>query len=594
MRFNFVFLPHILTGKIYLKIKSIIEKLSLSNISHQLNVFSKIPISLLKIIVASFLIICLFVFTYYTYLEFKKNLVIEVIDFPKALQEKGYTNQTFKKMIIEKLNLIEESARTTFPSYDTSLEAPLESESAKNQNLPRFERSKRFVDVSGENPPRLEVKLEGISIPIDSFINFFVEYIKRFLGCPRTHVVCNVTMQGNSENLKIITQIDRNLVKINNGSLENLDSTMAAITEYIYKCKEPFVLAQHLYINGRQEDCLEIINYCIKNNPLSYGHSAYNLWGRILYKVYQDYDNAIKKYKMATRLNPKFAPAYYNWGLALQDKGQKYYEDAIVQYKKALDNAEQDALRAPAHFNLGLILTTQGSILSGQGEKDVAKEKYQKATENYQMALKYAPLSAHPGIYQNLGAVLSEQEDYDNEIEMYKKAIEINPLFTEIYHNWGLALYQNKEYEKAIEKLETATEIKPMANTYYMWGLALYDWGIPSHDKNKIKEAIEKYNKTLDLDPDFAPAYHYLGVALSSQKRDFEACKNFKKASEKDPKDIRTYIEWGNILCKRKKYRKAIRIYKKGLEHVTDNQLADKVNNYINELTGITKKSHLK
>lgn len=486
-----------------MKIKSPNKKLSLSNISYKLNVFSKIPISLLKIIVSSFLVICLFififVFTYYTYLEFKKNLVIEVIDFPKALQEKGYTNQTFKKIIIENLNVIEKSVRTQFLGYVTSLETPLKREHTKNGNVPGYKSSEPLGGISGENPPKLDVKLEGISIPLDSFINFIVEYIKRFSGCPRTHVICNVTMQSNSENLKIITQIDRNLVNINNGSLENLDSTMAAIAEYIYKCKEPFILAQHLYINGRQEDCLGIIKYCIENNPLSYGHSAYNLWGMILY-VNKKYDDAIKKYKMAIALYPKYAPAYYNWGLPLHDKGE--YEEAIGKYKNAIEINDRCA---PAYFNWGLILCN--------------KKDYGPAKEKYQMALKYAPLSAHPGIYRNLGNIFFEQENYNDGIEMCKKAIEINPLYAEVYYNWGLALCKQKDFEKAIEKFDTATEIKPMADAYYMWGFAL-------RDQEKYKEAIGNFQKFLDLDP--------------------------------------------------------------------NNQLANEVNNYINELTRITKESHLK
>lgn len=460
---------------------------------------------MLKIIVSSFLIIFLcgfiFVFICYTYLEFRRDLVIELIDLPKELQERGYTNKSLKKIILDKLNVIEKSVNTIFYSYDTVIEKRLEKEPAKNQNLPKFTSSNRFGDVSGENPPKLEVKLEGISIPLDSFINFFVEYIKRFFGCPRTHVVCNVTMQSNSANLKIITQIDRNPVNINNGSLENLDSTMASIAEYIYKCKEPFVLAQYLYINRRQEDCLGIIKYCIQNSPTNDDHLAYNLWGRILY-IQKNYDDAIKKYKMAIALYPKYAPAYYNWGLPLHDKGE--HEEAIEKYKNAI---EINARCAPAYFNWALILCN--------------KKDYGPAKEKYQMALKYAPLSAHPEIYNNLGGIFFYQEKYNDTIEMCKKAIEINPLDDVVYCNWGLALYMQKDFEKAIEAFETATEIKPSADAHYMCGLA-------QHNQGKSEEAIGNFKKFLEL--------------------------------ELDP----------------------------------NNPLANEANNYINELTRITKESHLK
>lgn len=475
----------ILTGKIYLKIKSIIKD----------------PISFLKVIVAYFLIICLFgfvfVFGYYTYFEFRRDLVIEVMDLPKELQEKGYTKQMLLKMITAQLVIIDESAKVSFPGYDTSLEAEALSESisAENQGKPEFKSLRRIGDVSSEDTQKLEVKFQGISIPIISFMKFFVNYIKSFVGYPRTHVVCNVTMQGNSENLKIITQIDSNLKNIKRGSLENLDSTMAAIAEDICKYKKPFDLAQYLYNNRRYPDCLEIIRYCIENYPQNYSHSAYNLWGRILYVDPnggdKKYDNAINKYKMATRLHPNFAAAYYNWGLALHDKGQKYYEEAIVQYKKALDNAEQDYLRAPAYFNLGLILTTQGII---KGSSDGAKEKYQEAKENYQKALKCGLRPTLPNIYTNLGTVFGAQGYYDDAIEMYKKAVGINPLFAG-YFNWGAALYRKGEYGKAIEKLEMATEIKSSDIAYFLLGDAY------NKMENKDK-AIDNFQKYLELSND--------------------------------------------------------------------------------------------
>lgn len=426
--------------------------------------------------------------------------MIEVIDLPKEFQEKGYTNKALKEIIIDKLNVVEKSVSTPFYSYDTFIEEPLEREYAKNQKLPEFTSSKRFGDVPGENPPKLEVKLEGISIPLDSFINFFVEYIKRFFGCPRTQVVCNVTMQSNSENLKIITQIDRNPEKTNTSSLENLDSTIAAIAEYIYKCMEPFVLAQYLYNSKeRHEDCIGIIKYCIQNSPSNDDHLAYNLWGRILY-IQKNYDDAIKKYKMAIALYPKYAPAYYNWGLPLHDKGE--YEKAIEKYKNAIEVNDRCA---PAYFNLRLILHN--------------KKDYGPAKEKYQMALKYAPLSAHPSIYQNLGKIFFEQENYNDAIEMCKKAIKINPLSAEAYYDWGLALYKQKDFEKAIEAFETAMEIKPIADAYYMCGLA-------QHNQRKYKEALGNFQKFLEID--------------------------------------------------------------------SNNQLANEANNYINELTRITKESHLK
>jgi tetratricopeptide (TPR) repeat protein len=334
--------------------------------------------------------------------------------------------------------------------------------------------------------------------------------MKRFFGYSQTHVICNITLQSDSESLKITTQINRN-VEEKNSSLENLDSIISDIAEYIYKCKEPFTLAYYYYVNGHPNECFESLKHCLQNNIFSDDHLAYNLLGRILY-IQKNYDDAIKKYKMATRLHPKFAPAYYNWGLALHDKG--LHDKAIVKYMKAL---EIDDRCAPAYFNLGLIFHT-------------VKKDYIGAKEKYQMALKYTPRSARSSIYTSLGNISLDQESYNEAIEMYKKGIEINPLAAEVYCNLGVTLWRQKEYEKAIEELETAIEIKPLVIAYYTWGLAL-------HDQQNYKDAIEKYKKTLEIDPRFASAYYYLGVALYNIGKYDEAIKNFQEFIELAPDD---------------------------------------------------------
>ncbi len=45
-------------------------------------------------------------------------------------------------------------------------------------------------------------------------------------------------------------------------------------------------------------------------------------------------EEAIKQYDKAIQINPKYADAYYNKGIALSDLGKK--DKAIAEYEKAL------------------------------------------------------------------------------------------------------------------------------------------------------------------------------------------------------------------------------------------------------------------
>ena len=59
-------------------------------------------------------------------------------------------------------------------------------------------------------------------------------------------------------------------------------------------------------------------------------------------------DEAIAEYKQAITLDPKFALAHYNLGIALRAKGQ--VEAAIAEFKQAI---RLDPKLALAHNNLG-------------------------------------------------------------------------------------------------------------------------------------------------------------------------------------------------------------------------------------------------
>ena len=73
-------------------------------------------------------------------------------------------------------------------------------------------------------------------------------------------------------------------------------------------------------------------------------------------------DEAIACYKKAIELDPKFATAHSNLGIALKAKGQ--LDEAIACFKKAI---ELDPKFAMAHYNLGICADGQGPV--GRGHR---------------------------------------------------------------------------------------------------------------------------------------------------------------------------------------------------------------------------------
>ena len=69
------------------------------------------------------------------------------------------------------------------------------------------------------------------------------------------------------------------------------------------------------------------------------------------------YEEAIESYKQAIRIDPDYATAHYNLGVAYrrwgfsQKSAEKALEKAVVLYKKFIRNNPDDAM---VHYNLGL------------------------------------------------------------------------------------------------------------------------------------------------------------------------------------------------------------------------------------------------
>lgn len=82
--------------------------------------------------------------------------------------------------------------------------------------------------------------------------------------------------------------------------------------------------------------CTRIIDD--RNENLRDRARAYNIRGLVRFQT-DDYDGAIADYDQAIKLDPQFAAAYYNRGLAHEDKGSRNL--AIADLKRAIGLGHQ-------------------------------------------------------------------------------------------------------------------------------------------------------------------------------------------------------------------------------------------------------------
>jgi predicted O-linked N-acetylglucosamine transferase (SPINDLY family) len=190
-------------------------------------------------------------------------------------------------------------------------------------------------------------------------------------------------------------------------------------------------------------------------------------------------EDAASAFKRVSELNPTYAEAYNNMGVALQKQGK--VDEAIAAYNKAL-SLKPDY--AEAYNNMG-------NALKEQGKLDEAITAYNKA------------LSSKPdyaNAYINLGNALQAQGKLDEAITVYNKALSLKPDYAEAYNNMGNALQAQGKLDEAITAYSKAVSLKPdYAEAYNNMGVTLQKQG-------KLDEAITAYNKALSLKPDYAVA----------------------------------------------------------------------------------------
>jgi tetratricopeptide (TPR) repeat protein len=66
-----------------------------------------------------------------------------------------------------------------------------------------------------------------------------------------------------------------------------------------------------------------------------------------------------------------------------------------------------------------------------------------------------------------MGNAYEKKEEYDNAIEAYQKAIEINPKYDKAYNNMGNAYYSLGQFNESIKALSMALHINPNNSLAY-------------------------------------------------------------------------------------------------------------------------------
>ena len=134
----------------------------------------------------------------------------------------------------------------------------------------------------------------------------------------------------------------------------------------------------------------------------------------------------------------------------------------------------------------------------------------------------------------------------------------------EDFFNMGNAYYKKNNYNNAIECYEKSVELLPnLPNSYFNMGNSYYLKG--NYDK-----AIESYQKVIELQP-VASAYYNIGCVFSAKCNNDKAIEYYQKAIKLNPNKVEAYGNMGVEYYMKGNYKKAIEYFQKALDSKFNN-----------------------
>src|ERR1700752_906031 len=101
--------------------------------------------------------------------------------------------------------------------------------------------------------------------------------------------------------------------------------------------------------------------------------------------------------------------------------------------------------------------------------------------------------------------------EFDAEIAEHTKTIERDPKCADAFKARGVAFYDKGDYDSAIAGFTELIRLAPTSWAFFSRALVYKD----HKTKRDIGRALEDFDKALELDPHYAPAFWYRGILYS-------------------------------------------------------------------------------
>jgi tetratricopeptide (TPR) repeat protein len=149
---------------------------------------------------------------------------------------------------------------------------------------------------------------------------------------------------------------------------------------------------------------------------------------------------------------------------------------------------------------------------------------------------------------------------YRSEETLWSDTVLKNPNSWVGHNNLGLAYFGKGQTDQAVEQFQKALEINP---NYLDAHAAL---GVTLAQRGQLDEAISEYQKAFEIDPNYPGGRYNLGLAFFQKGRLDDAISQFQKALEIDPNYPRGHYNLGVAFFRKGRLDEAIEQYQMAVE----------------------------
>ncbi len=185
-----------------------------------------------------------------------------------------------------------------------------------------------------------------------------------------------------------------------------------------------------------------------------------------------------------------------------------------------------------------LVLNVESWITAGDAKYIAGK--YDEAIEYYDQALEMEPKNDH--VWGSRGAALLRLGLWAKALDAFNRALETNPDLALAHSGKGLALTHLKRYSEAIASHDRAIELESSPVGWNNRGNTVMRMG------GDTAEAIGNYQRALGIDPEYDIAWFNKGKAELQVENLEDAIKSFSRAVDLKPKFAEAWFNKGKAL----------------------------------------------